>query len=219
MRKTSVVLFLAAGMALAQDPLNVAGSYYKLIAENENVRLLAAALPPGAKTPLHSHPALLAVILQPGATKWTLADGKSVQSPPGQKRGAVVSMDAQTHVSENVGKTPLQVVLIEFKKPAPAAAKARKAVPPANCKPLADSPHATAVLCSGAPGSTVATHTHPNDVVYVALADLNAEITDSTGTKRTLEMKRNSASIAPPETHSGRNTGKTTYELIVVDLK
>ena len=219
MTKTSVVFFLAAGIALGQDAVKVAGSQYKLIAENENVRLVEANLAPGAKTPMHSHPALMAVILQPSVTKWTMPDGNSRQSPPDLKRGSVVSMGAESHVSENAGKTALQAVLIEFKKAAPAAAKAGKAAPLANCKIVADSPQATAQLCTGAPGSTVARHTHTNSVVYVALTDTTAEITDGAGKKRPMEMKRNSASIAPPETHSARNTGKNSYELIVVDLK
>jgi len=219
MTKTSAVFFLAAGIALGQDAVKVAGSQYKLIAENENVRVLEANLAPGAKTPMHSHPALMAVILQPSITKWTMPDGKSRQSPADMKRGSVVAMGAETHVSENAGKTALQAVLIEFKKGAPAAAKASKAASLGECKVVADSPYATAQLCGGAPGSTVPTHSHANSVVYVALTDVRAEITDGAGKKRSMDMKRNSASIAPPETHSAQNTGKASYELIVVDLK
>ena len=219
MRNTCVVLFLAGSIALAQDPLKVAASHYKLIAENENVRLLEGNLAPGAKTAMHSHPALLAVMLQASATKWTMPDGTSAQSAPDMKRGTVIAMDGQTHVSENVGETPTKVVLIEFKKPAPPAGKAKRVPTQGECKLVAESAHATAQLCSGAAGSTVAQHTHFNDVVYVALADVTAEITPAHGEKRSLEMKRDAAAIAAPETHSAKNTGKNAFELIVVDLK
>jgi quercetin dioxygenase-like cupin family protein len=135
------------------------------------------------------------------------------------KRGSVVAMGAETHVSENVGTTPTKAVLIEFKKPAPPAATAKRVPTQRECKLVAESPHATAQLCSGAAGSTVAEHTHTGDVVYVALTDVSTEITAADGTKRSLEMKRGAAAIAAPETHSAKNIGQDPFELIVVDLK
>ncbi len=208
----------AAAVVYDPDPLKVAGGQYKLIAENENVRVLEANLAAGAKTAMHSHPAVMAVMLQPGTTKWTMPDGKTEQSAPDMKRGSVLVIPAQTHISENMGKTPLKAVLIEFKKPAPSAARARKSTVPPSCKQVADSPHATANLCTGAAGSTVAKHTHGGDVVYVPLTNLTAEL-DADGKKTTMEMKKDTASIAAPVTHSAVNKGKNAYELIVVDLK
>ena len=219
MRRTMAVAFLTAALALAQDPVKVAGGQYRLIAENEDVRLLEVNLAPGAKTVMHSHPDVMAVMLQPGVTKWTMPDGKTVQSALDTKRGTVMAMDAQTHISENVGKTALKAILIEFKKPAPTAAAARKASSAPSCKVVAESPHATAQLCGGGAGSTTAKHTHSAGVVYVALTDVTAEITDGTGKMHTLEMKKDTGAIAAPETHSAKNTGKSPYQLIVVDLK
>jgi quercetin dioxygenase-like cupin family protein len=208
---------LTAALAWAQDPVKVAGGQYRLIAENEDVRLLEVNLAPGAKTVMHSHPDCMAVMLQPGVTKWTMPDGKTVQSAPDTKRGTVIAMDAQTHISENMGKTTLKAVLIEFKKAAPTAARKASSAP--SCKVVAESPHATAQLCGGAAGSMVAKHTHSAGVVYVALTDVTAEITDAAGKMHTMEMKKDAAAIAPPETHSGKNIGKAAYQLIVVDLK
>lgn len=219
MYKTIAVVCLTGALAWAQDPVKVAGGQYRLIAENEDVRLLAVDVAPGAKTVMHSHPDLMAVMLQPGVTKWTMPDGKSVQSAPDAKRGTVMALDAQTHISENVGKTTLRAVLIEFKKPAPAASAARKASSTPSCKVIAESAHATAQLCGGAAGSLVSKHTHLAGHVYVALTDLNAELTDDAGKTRTMDLKKDAAVIAPPETHSGKNTGKAAYQLIVVDLK
>jgi hypothetical protein len=34
-----------------------------------------------------------------------------------------------------------------------------------------------------------------------------------------MELKKDTAAIAAPETHSATNKGKTLYELIVIDLK
>jgi quercetin dioxygenase-like cupin family protein len=217
MYRTIALMCLTAALAWAQDPVKVAGGQYRLIAENEDVRLLEVNLAPGAKTVMHSHPDCMAVMLQPGVTKWTMPDGKTVQSTPDTKRGTVIAMDAQTHISENMGKTTLKAVLIEFKKAAPTAARKASSAP--SCKVVAESPHATAQLCGGAAGSMVAKHTHSAGVVYVALTDVTAEITDAAGKMHTMEMKKDAAAIAPPETHSAKNTGKAAYQLIVVDLK
>jgi quercetin dioxygenase-like cupin family protein len=219
MLKTIMLMCLTGTLLLAQDPVKVAAGNYRLIAENDEVRLLEANLAPGGKTVMHAHPALMAVMLQPGLTKWTMPDGKTEQSAADAKRGLVIPMAAQSHISENIDKKPLKALLIEFKKPAPAAAKARKASSVANCKVIAESAHATAQLCTGNPGEVSAKHTHAGGVVYVALTDLSAEITDSAGKTRVLEMKKDAASIAIAETHSAKNTGKVAYQLLVFDLK
>jgi hypothetical protein len=219
MRRTIVFMWLTTTLAWAQDPLKVAGGQYRLIAENEDVRILEGNLAPGVKTAMHSHPALMAVILQPSVTKWTFADGKTVESPADAKRGAVMAMGAQTHISENVDKKPLKAILIEFKKAAPAAAAAHKASSSPSCKVVAESAFATAQLCSGGVGSSTGKHTHSAGVVYVALSDVTAEITDDAGKTRTMDMKKDAASITGPETHTGKNIGKAPYQLIVVDLK
>ena len=212
------VVFLSGAICLGQDPVKVASAQYKLIAENENIRVVEANLAPGAKTVMHSHPALMSVMLEAGAVKWTRPDGKSDQSPPNLTRGAVVTLGAESHVSENTGKTALRVILVEFKKPAPPAGKAQKIPSLPNCKQVGDSPHATAQLCAGAAGSSIPRHTHGSHAVYVALTDLSSEITAADGKKRMLEMKRDTAAIAAPETHSVVNKGRG-YELVVMDLK
>jgi len=219
MHKTIAVICLTGALAWAQDPVKVAGGQYRLIAENEDVRVLGVEVTPGAKTAMHSHPDVMAVMLQPGMVKWTMPDGKTAQSAPDAKRGTVMALPAQTHISENIGKTTLRAVLIEFKKPAPAASAAKKASSTPSCKVIAESAHATAQLCGGAAGSLVSKHTHLAGHVYVALTDLSAELTDDAGKMRTMDLKKDAAVIAPPETHSGKNIGKAAYQLIVMDLK
>jgi quercetin dioxygenase-like cupin family protein len=212
------VLALAPSLALAQDPVKVAGNMYKMVFENDRVRVLDAKIAPGAKTAMHSHPDLLAVILEPGITKWTMPDGKSEQSPPDQRRGAVVYRKGDTHISENVGKTPLHVILVEFKKPAPAAGKGRNPSLPAPYKQVADNPHARVFEIMSAPGGKVPQHTH-GDHITISLTDATAEITDQDGKKQTRTFKKDTAQFSGPATHSGVNTGKTPAHLIDVELK
>lgn len=211
-------LALAAAPALAQDPVKVAGEQYKVISENDSIRVLDATLAPGAKAAMHSHPDLEVVVLEGGAVKWTFPDGKSRLAGPEMTRGAVLFMKGEAHSAENLGKTTVHVVLIEFKKPAPEAAKGRSPSLPAPYKQIADDAHARAFALSASPGGKVPEHTHGNHVI-VSLSDATAEITDKGGKKETMSFKKDTALVGAPVTHFGVNSGKTPLSLIVVEVK
>ena len=105
---------LAAGIAKAQDPAKVDPRHYKVIFNNPQVRILDVRLKPGEKTPMHSHPNLVVYSLTGGTIKSTTADGKTttVMTKPGQ----IGWRNAQTHTSENVGKTEIHALRIELKR-------------------------------------------------------------------------------------------------------
>jgi quercetin dioxygenase-like cupin family protein len=212
------ILLVSASLLLAQDPVKVAPGSYKVITENEKVRLLDINVAPGVSAPKHSHPDNLVVMLGPGTIKWTDSDGKSTQSPPDMKRGSVMYAPAGIHASQNIGKTTVRAILIEFKKPAPAAGKGRNPSIPAPYKQVLDNPYVRVFEGNSTPGSTMAQHTH-GDHVTVALTDGNAEVTDKDGKKESIQFKKDTATFSGPVTHSASNTGKTTIHLIDVELK
>ena len=212
------VLAVAAATVLAQDAVKVAPQQYKLIAENDSVRVIEVSLAPGTTTVTHSHPAALAVILEGGSVKWTAPGGKSTQSPPGLKRGSVIYVPAETHTSENIGKATTRSIIVEFKKPAPAEGKGRSPSMPSPYKQVADHAHARVFELVAPAGSSVAQHTHAAQVL-VSLADGTAETTDSAGKKDTMTFKKDTAQIGTPVTHSAVNTGKSAIHLISIELK
>ncbi len=117
----SAALLWMAVPAAAQDPVKVDPAHHKVEFENDQVRVLRVTLAPGEKTPAHSHPGGVAVFLNDSKNRLTV-DGKSEEPP--RKAGSVVELKAVTHVVENVGTTPSEVIVIELKgKPAAAAAK------------------------------------------------------------------------------------------------
>ncbi len=215
---TLCVLTLIASLALAQDPVKVAGGMYKVVSENDRVRILDVNIPPGAKTVMHSHPDLVAVVLEPSTIKWATPDGTSRQSGPEFKRGGVQHMTSEMHISENIGKTSAHVILVEFKQPAPAAGKGRNPSLPAPYKQVADNPHARVFELMVPPGGTVPQHTHGNHV-EIALTDATGEVTNPDGTKQTFTFKKDTAVFAGPATHSGTNIGKAPLHLVVIELK
>ncbi len=207
---------LALLTAKARDPVKVAGDMYKVIVENDSARVLDVNIPAGAKTAMHSHPDLAAVVLEPGTMRWTRPDGKSEQSGPGFTRGSVLYMASDTHISENIGTTSAHAILVEFKKPAPILW--RHSSLPAPYKHVTENPHAIVFEAIVAPGGTVPKHTH-GDYVVVSLTDATAEVTDQEGKKQTVGFKKDTATLAGLVMHSVVNTGQTPLHLIVVELK
>ena len=95
------------------DAVEVAGDFYKVVVENDKVRVLEYRGGPGAKTAMHSHPAVVACILNGTKFKFTSPDGQSmeIEVSPGQ----AMYMDASSHATENVGTTEGHVILVELK--------------------------------------------------------------------------------------------------------
>jgi quercetin dioxygenase-like cupin family protein len=81
------------------------------------VRVLRASYGPHEKSVMHSHPDAVAVFLSDGKVKFTLPDGKTQDAPI--KAGTSMWTPATTHLPENVGDKPFEVLVIELKgKPA-----------------------------------------------------------------------------------------------------
>ena len=113
----STLALWAAG-ASAQDPTHTDGDKYKPLLDNPCVRVLQYRDAPGDKTQQHRHPAFVLVALSAFKRHIRLPDGKVMARE--FKPGDVMWSLAQTHIGENVGDTPTQVLLIEM-KPASAA--------------------------------------------------------------------------------------------------
>ena len=57
------LVLLWSGGALAQDPVKVDAAHYKLVLENESVRVLRIDYPAGAKSQMHQHPDAMVIQL------------------------------------------------------------------------------------------------------------------------------------------------------------
>lgn len=112
---------LLATSAFAQDAIQTDGDKYKVILENDCVRVLDYQDRPGEKTLQHKHPAFVLYALSPFKRTLTLPDGKVLKRE--FKAGDVMWSEAQTHIGENVGQTPTHVLIVELKKPSEACAK------------------------------------------------------------------------------------------------
>ena len=103
----------ATKMAKIQDPVEVDPKHYKVELENKYLRVLRVKYGPHEKSVMHSHPAGLAVFLTDAKVRFTLPDGKREERPG--KAGQTLWMEAETHLPENLGAKPIEVLLIEIK--------------------------------------------------------------------------------------------------------
>ena len=117
----ALFVFALSTVALAQDPVKVDGNHYKVEFENDQVRVLRVKVGPKEKSIMHQHPDAVAIFLTDVNGKFTFPDGKSeaVTSKAGDARWT----PAITHLPENAGDQPFEVILVELKSK-PAAKKA-----------------------------------------------------------------------------------------------
>jgi beta-alanine degradation protein BauB len=102
-----------AASAYAQDPLKSDGDKYKLLLENDRIRVLEYKDQPGDKTHQHRHPAFVLYAMGPFKRRIQLPDGKTLERE--FKGGETLWSDAQTHIGENIGTTPTHVIMVEIK--------------------------------------------------------------------------------------------------------
>jgi len=80
--KTTIIISLLAVLcttAHAQDPVKASPKYYKVLLENDQVRVLEYRLKAGEKEPMHSHPAGVVYVLSGGILKVSYPDGRTVE--------------------------------------------------------------------------------------------------------------------------------------------
>ena len=102
--------------ALAQDPARTNARSYKVVFENDRVRVLEYVSRPGlgiCGRGRHWHPPHLNVLLTDAKAKITTADGKTFVGQ--NKAGDVFWEDAVTHTVENIGGSGVRAYMVELK--------------------------------------------------------------------------------------------------------
>lgn len=109
------LLFLASSKVVsAQDPTKLAPQNYKVLLENDRLRVIEYRLKPGEKEPMHSHPSGVAVYFFSDAKiRTTFPNGKTADDF--RRAGDTLWRDPVTHSGENIGDTEAHALLIEPK--------------------------------------------------------------------------------------------------------
>jgi quercetin dioxygenase-like cupin family protein len=97
------------------DPAMVAGDVYKMVMENERVRVFDVQFKPGQKAEMHGHPDHVIYVLSDYTLDLKLPDGSSQVIP--LKAGQTFYMNAGPHAAVNIGNTDGHALVVELKDP------------------------------------------------------------------------------------------------------
>lgn len=215
--KDSVVATTATNAGI--DALTASPSLYKLISDTLGIRVVEATYNPGDSSSMHSHPDNAIYVIQGGKAEFTLKDGSKVSNE--LKSGTSAVRGAEMHSVKNTGNTTMKVLLVELNRPstivAPDATNDANNVSKDHYKVLNDSLGIRIVEVSYKPGEASGMHSHPDAAAYV-IEGGTGELTDKEGKKNTTDMKTGMAWVMASTTHSGKNTGKTNFKLLLFEV-
>jgi quercetin dioxygenase-like cupin family protein len=87
--------------------------YYSVLWENEHVRIVEHSMDPGESEPMHTHPEMLAYIIESSKLLVTESDGATNEID--LTEGEFQQLPTWTHSIKNIGNTPLHTLLVELK--------------------------------------------------------------------------------------------------------
>ena len=108
------LLSILCATTRAQDAVKTSPQFYKVLLDNDQVRVLEYRLKPGEKEPMHSHPAGVVYVLSGATLKFSYPGGRTEEKAAAT--GETIWRDPVTHAVENIGKTEAHALAIDLKK-------------------------------------------------------------------------------------------------------
>lgn len=96
------------------DPVEVSPNSYKVLLENDQVRVLQMDLKAGETDETHSHPSETVYFVKGGKANIYLSDGGVAEADIPD--GHVMWNEAWTHRVENVGSSDILAIIVEDKR-------------------------------------------------------------------------------------------------------
>jgi len=212
------LILMSPGAAFAQDPVKVAAAHYTVVLENSSVRVLKANLAAGAKTAMHSHPESIVIPLGTSTVRFTTADGKAEESKLPNE--SAMYLPAHVHSSENLGKTRVDALIVEFKTPAAGTATVPSARDNMSIKMLAEGARAVVYRATADPTFSEPTGTkHEYDQIVIALSPAQMSLAIG-GKPPTTSWKRGDVQfIGRGVGHESKNASGKPVDFIIVAVK
>ena len=183
-----------------------------------SVRVLRINYAPGAKSVMHSHPDAIFITLAPAKARFTMPDGKSQDMDMANE--TAMYLPAATHLPSNIGSTPVDGILVEFKSPGPGKATLPTSRPNMAMKSLAEGPRAVAYhVSSSAAFAEPAGSTHEFDQVVIALSAVPLSLAMEGKPARTTWARGDVVFVGRGVPHEAKNTGGKPGNTINVLIK
>jgi ketosteroid isomerase-like protein len=112
---TAIAFCISASALLAQDPVQADAKHYKVVAENNDVRVLRIKYGPGEKSVMHFHPESAVVFMTDLNGEFKLPDGSTMKTEA--KAGDVALTPAGMHLPQ-IGNKAIEVIQVEMKSKA-----------------------------------------------------------------------------------------------------
>jgi quercetin dioxygenase-like cupin family protein len=215
-------LLLSANATFGQDPWKVAPHIFRVLFENDRVRVLQEWLRPGEKEPMHSHPR--AVVYAVNLFKGRSISESGVVTKLAGKAGQVQWYEPEVHAVENTGRAVMRAIIVELKMPQNLPARES----PRGPDPLKVASHTYRLLFENnlvrvlefrlIPGQRTRTHHQREGVLYVLSGGFLKETLPSGKVVRQVFRPRQ-ARWLEAKSHALENIGLTEVHLFIVELK
>ena len=107
------LLLAVAPLSAGEDPTKVDPDHYKVVFENDDVRVVRITYGAGEKSVMHYHPDGVAVFLTDQKVEFTMPDGSTQEVE--SKAGEAGWIPGGDHLPKNLGGGKLEVILVELK--------------------------------------------------------------------------------------------------------
>jgi quercetin dioxygenase-like cupin family protein len=201
------------------DPVTVSPDKYKVLLENDHVRIVEYSIKPGERDQPHTHPPKVSYVVSGGSLRITLRDTSFVTT---DTTGDVAWRgNVPWHFAENVGATPVRIILFEVKRvdgqPAPPSLDPPIANP-ASVRVLMENDSVRVMEAVLTPGFKEKQHTHPPYALYI-LSGGSVRMHYPDGSTRDAQFNTDEGRFSDKVTHWAENTGTSTIRIILVELR
>jgi quercetin dioxygenase-like cupin family protein len=210
-------VLLVPGLVLAQDPVKVDPSHYKVVFENASVRILRVGYPVGGKSPMHQHPDGFIVPLAAAKVRFTGPDKKSEERD--MAADSAMYAPAGSHSTENLGGR-IDGILVEFKTAAPGKATIPTSRAGVTLNQLAEGPRGVAFKSTAEPSfQEPAGSKHEYDQVVIALGAAEMSLSVDGKPARTKWARGDVQFIGRGVAHESKNTGGKPIDFVIIAVR
>jgi quercetin dioxygenase-like cupin family protein len=212
------LVLLWSGSVLAQDPVKVDPTHYKVVFENASVRVLKIDYAAGAKSVMHHHPDSIVIPLVTSKVRFATPDGKSEDRDMPSESATYAP--AGDHLPTNMGSGKIDGILVEFKTAAPGTATLPTARPGMAMKVLAEGPRAMAYRSTAEPTFQEPVGTkHDYDQVVIALGASQMSLSIDGKPAKTTWARGDAVFVGRGVAHEAKNTGGKPVDFVIVAIK
>jgi quercetin dioxygenase-like cupin family protein len=223
---SSLLLFFISCSGSKDKPLNpeiVSPDVYKVLLENDDVKVLEATFEPGQGDNMHDHDPVTFYVLQGGKARVTLPDG-TVNDREVATGFTGNNTTSQRHQVTNIGENAIKILLIERKSKGSTVVPDQKLILPEEVSPevykvLLENDDVKVLEVTFAPGQSDLMHEH-GVLTYYGIKGGKLQNTLPDGTVREMEAPDGFVGHGDKIVkHQMKNVGDKTARFILVEHK